>query len=451
MIFHYDPILHPNPEELASAFLDWHYCHGSIPYPVNPFELLKKEGVLFSIRNLNKLEGVYIPASSSDDIAVVGINGNRPVTRQRFTAAHELCHHLKDADKQFNCFSGNKNEAIEKFADKFAAAILMPINELKKQVDKYKDKKGNVSFEDILTISQYFGVSFLSCVARIAYKIHAIEGDTEYSELKARVDNFKPEKRRKGLGLSYVKLYEQLFSQYEEQLRFIPSDRVRLLFQNEYIYNDSRLEGLKTDVEKTAEIVTDLRLKSKTGAHSEKANEYMSIAGHYDMYQSIFSEPEINSISVFETVKLNRILFSYYPYPEYGGKTRTQNTLVVGAKFNAVDYTQVMEGLRKLDKSVREKYSDRHSMSICDYIKHVAEIHYKLTVIHPFADGNGRTARAFMNLQLFRYGLPPIYIKVNDKKRYIEALSIVDKEGKYDSLYEIVFEMIIQSHMALSI
>ena len=116
-----------NPEAMASAYLARYYGQKKIEYPINPFQMLKDEDILFSLRNFKKLEGVYIPASSSTDLPVVGINANRNITRQRFTAAHELCHHFRDADRQIVCpINGYKNE-IELFADKFAAALLMPI------------------------------------------------------------------------------------------------------------------------------------------------------------------------------------------------------------------------------------------------------------------------------------------------------------------------------------
>ncbi len=73
-----------------------------------------------------------------------------------------------------------------------------------------------------------------------------------------------------------------------------------------------------------------------------------------------------------------------------------------------------------------------------------------MTVIHPFNDGNGRTARAFMNLQLVRAGFLPIYIKVEDKKDYLEALSLADKNQDYSALYEMFFKIMIRSHVELT-
>lgn len=48
--------------------------------------------------------------------------------------------------------------------------------------------------------------------------------------------------------------------------------------------------------------------------------------------------------------------------------------------------------------------------------------HRRLVDIHPFNDGNGRTARLLMNLVLIRGGHPPIAIRPLDRADYIRAL-----------------------------
>ncbi len=61
---------------------------------------------------------------------------------------------------------------------------------------------------------------------------------------------------------------------------------------------------------------------------------------------------------------------------------------------------------------------------------HVVElaafIHYKFVRIHPFDDGNGRISRLLMNYILLKNGLPPIIIKSEDKKNYLNALNQAD-------------------------
>lgn len=50
------------------------------------------------------------------------------------------------------------------------------------------------------------------------------------------------------------------------------------------------------------------------------------------------------------------------------------------------------------------------------------EAHYRLVAIHPFGDGNGRTARLLMNLLLLRAGYPPIAVRQDDRPAYIASL-----------------------------
>lgn len=57
-----------------------------------------------------------------------------------------------------------------------------------------------------------------------------------------------------------------------------------------------------------------------------------------------------------------------------------------------------------------------------------AEFHYKFIRIHPFDDGNGRTARILMNFILMQFGFPPTIIKsdADSKNDYFAALQLAD-------------------------
>ncbi len=54
-------------------------------------------------------------------------------------------------------------------------------------------------------------------------------------------------------------------------------------------------------------------------------------------------------------------------------------------------------------------------------------LHHKLVAIHPFDDGNGRTARLTMNIMLLQAGYPLVVILKNDRKKYYDTLSKADK------------------------
>ena len=65
-------------------------------------------------------------------------------------------------------------------------------------------------------------------------------------------------------------------------------------------------------------------------------------------------------------------------------------------------------------------------------------LHAWLTHIHPFTDGNGRTARAVMNLELIRAGLPSVIIRRKDRLRYYDALAESDLGGDLESMSELI-------------
>ncbi len=67
-------------------------------------------------------------------------------------------------------------------------------------------------------------------------------------------------------------------------------------------------------------------------------------------------------------------------------------------------------------------------------------LHTWLTHIHPFADGNGRTSRAVLNLELIRAGLPSIIIRRKDRLRYYEALAESDLGGDLGLIVDLVVE-----------
>ena len=64
--------------------------------------------------------------------------------------------------------------------------------------------------------------------------------------------------------------------------------------------------------------------------------------------------------------------------------------------------------------------------------------HYNFLRIHPFHDGNGRTARLLTGLLCMRKGYPPMVINANYRDQYIAALTCANKYLNFDPLLELM-------------
>ena len=73
-------------------------------------------------------------------------------------------------------------------------------------------------------------------------------------------------------------------------------------------------------------------------------------------------------------------------------------------------------------------------------IVRAALLHGELVKIHPFIDGNGRTSRLIMNMELMRSGYVPVIIKKDDRLKYYEALDKAHTTGDYTDFVKLVTE-----------
>jgi Fic family protein len=75
-----------------------------------------------------------------------------------------------------------------------------------------------------------------------------------------------------------------------------------------------------------------------------------------------------------------------------------------------------------------------------DVVETAIAAHRRLVDIHPFTDGNGRTARLLMNLILIRAGYPPIAIRPEDRLEYIRALQLEQSGGGVEEFERLMYQ-----------
>lgn len=73
-----------------------------------------------------------------------------------------------------------------------------------------------------------------------------------------------------------------------------------------------------------------------------------------------------------------------------------------------------------------ERYTQMASKHI---VERAAIFHLEFEAIHPFVDGNGRTGRLLLNLELMKEGYPPINIKFGDRRRYYDSFTNYHTQG----------------------
>ena len=83
-----------------------------------------------------------------------------------------------------------------------------------------------------------------------------------------------------------------------------------------------------------------------------------------------------------------------------------------------------------------------HVFNLASYLHHI------ITYVHPFRNGNGRTARLAGNLVLERYGLVGISIRIEkeNKNRYRNALAQIDKHHDYERLLDLITEGVVDRY-----
>ena len=264
------------------------------------------------------------------------------------------------------------------------------------------------------------------------------------------IRKFKPDIKRKELGIKKynISLLRNIINSYRY---FFENDSkaVWYKFKSNFIYNENRLEGIHIDEKDVAEILTDIRIYKQDSKYCKSEYEnIIEVVGHASMYDYLMTTSD--QLNIFKTLSLNAMLFQYAPYPEGGGKIRNVNNFITQSQFETVDYHDIPNELLKLDEYLKKLLNEKDTISDSQYIDEVVKIHHKITIIHPFTDGNGRVSRLMLNWLFKLKGLPPVYLKYKNKDKYYDALKAADLNDDYSYLSEVFYREIILSIIQLN-
>ena len=203
---------------------------------------------------------------------------------------------------------------------------------------------------------------------------------------------------------------------YKEWLKRTPPS-VKEKFNEDFVirftYNTNAIEGNRLTLRQTALILKDKVIPS--GIRAEDYNEAINGKECLDFLKS--HKGELNT-KLLETV--NRIL-TKNTGTVYSGRIRFFDVKIEGSEQVPPPHYEVRKHLLNLYKWYSSSKNKLHPFELATLV------HAKIAWIHPFEDGNGRTARAIMNLTLMKKGLPMFFIPYEKREEYYAALELADK------------------------
>ena len=177
-------------------------------------------------------------------------------------------------------------------------------------------------------------------------------------------------------------------------------------FLTEYTYNSNAIEGNTLTLRETDMVLRGLTIDKKS------LKEHLEVIGHKEAFDYVKQ-------LVSENVEISEKLIKDIHYlvladkKDDRGVYRRIPVRIMGAAREPVQPYLIIPKMEEL----LEEYKNSKE----DIVTKLARFHIELEDIHPFIDGNGRTGRLLINLELMKAGYPPIDIKFSDRLKYYEA------------------------------
>ena len=173
-----------------------------------------------------------------------------------------------------------------------------------------------------------------------------------------------------------------------------------------YTYNSNAIEGNTLTLRETDLVLRGLTIDQKP------LKDHMEAVGHKEAFDFV-SELVKDSIPISERVIKQIHYLVLADKKEDRGVYRRVPVRIMGAQHEPVQPYLIEPKMEQLLHDFAE--SQEH------IITKLARFHIEFEGIHPFIDGNGRTGRLLVNLELMKAGYPPIDIKFADRIAYYNA------------------------------
>jgi len=206
-------------------------------------------------------------------------------------------------------------------------------------------------------------------------------------------------------------------------------------FSLELTYNSNAIEGNRLTLKETYLVIQDgLTVKGKSlRDHLEAKNHNKAVHFLYDLIE----HNKKHTLGEHLIRSLQHLVVKEIEDGE-AGRYRQGNVLITGSSHRPPEAYEVPNLMRDLLNWIKKNEKKKHPVELA------ALVHHKLVNIHPFTDGNGRTARLFMNLMLMQKGYPMVVILKNDRKKYYRALEKADR-GKTDDIEKFIAQAVERS------
>ncbi|AEP36784.1 Fic family protein [Taylorella asinigenitalis] len=203
----------------------------------------------------------------------------------------------------------------------------------------------------------------------------------------------------------------------------IELERLHRDFTIEYTYNSNAIEGNTLTLRETALVLEGLTIDSKP------LKDHLEAVDHREAFDFV-CELVKEGFELDEGIikKVHSLVLAHKR--QFSGIYRKLPVRILGSEYEPPQAYLIETKMQEL--LLDYKKSQEH------ILKKLAKFHVDFECIHPFIDGNGRTGRLIVNLELMKSGFPPIDIKFTDRVKYYDAFEKFHTSGSYDCM-ELLF------------